>query len=303
MFGQKIATLSLSLIMGLYIATSGTSLAQFIADVKVEESLASSLTDHQARLSNIVGDVKILRGNSEKWVPVKNDDLLTEGDQIKTSTKSSVDIIYDDSALNIAHIQENTLAEFRRIEPTTIYLTDGNIFNSLESLPKGQNYEIATETAVSGVRGTQFLKSHSSSKKSDSLMVSEGSVESFPVLSDGSMANEPIRVEKDQGLKLGGVLRSEELKNIKPESLSKENQAEMAKFSKDIDTRLEKSMGGAEMLRERRAFAKNLIKKPAFNKKLQELLKEQDLAMLHGDSDREPDDGSLPPTGESQSQS
>jgi hypothetical protein len=67
-----------------------------------------------------------------------------------------VTVVFDSRDVNLARIEENTLAEFVSIEPTEIYLRDGSIFSLLENLKKDEPYQISTPTAVASVLGTFF---------------------------------------------------------------------------------------------------------------------------------------------------
>lgn len=120
------------------------------------KNLSSSLEDHLAEVFNLQGDVRILKKESEEWLPAQKEMIIEQGYQILTGKESFVEIAYDQHFLNIARIEENTKAEFRSIEPTDLLLEDGAIFNALDGLGKRGHYQIATPTAVAGVQGTTF---------------------------------------------------------------------------------------------------------------------------------------------------
>lgn len=126
---------------------------------KLIAALESS-EDHQARIFQVRGEVRILKKASEEWVSAAEDMLLEVGDQVLTGKGSFIDIAYDSYFLNLARIDENTKAEFLNIEPTIVRLEDGTVFSALDGLKPGDRYEIATPTAVAGVRGTHFLVSY-----------------------------------------------------------------------------------------------------------------------------------------------
>lgn len=116
----------------------------------------SGRTDQLARIFDFQGDVKVLKSDSEEWMPAKKGMVLEAGDQILTGQDGHLNVVYDNQFLNIARIEKNTKAEFRSIEPTDLFLEDGTIFNALDGL-SGQGYQISTATAVAGVRGTELF--------------------------------------------------------------------------------------------------------------------------------------------------
>jgi hypothetical protein len=234
------------------------------------DELASSFGDHQAAISHLAGSVRILRADSEEWAEAKENDSVAEGDQIKTSNGASCDILYDDSSLNIVHVDENSIVTFLTIEPTYLYLMDGSIFNSLEGLPDGEQYEVSTETATTGIRGTKFLRTYLASEQSDSTIVSEGTVESFPVLADGSLSQEAVRIQKDNELTLTPeMLRSTPISGLRPVPATPEHRGRLEHFSNGVETRLEKFAGGREQLNQKREQARAAMRAPGFRIRFQ----------------------------------
>ncbi len=109
-----------------------------------------------AKIVDVSGEVRILKNGSEDWAAVAAGDFIQSGDQILTGASGTADIAIDSYLLNIAHIAENTKAEFRSLKPTDIYMEDGSIYSALDGLGAGDGYQIATPTAVAAVRGTHF---------------------------------------------------------------------------------------------------------------------------------------------------
>ncbi|MBI3316707.1 MAG: hypothetical protein HYZ85_01710 [Candidatus Omnitrophica bacterium] len=116
-----------------------------------------SLTDHQAVIFEVKGDVRLLKNGDGEWKKAEKGLLLEAGDQILTGEKSSLEFAYDEFFLNIVRIDEKTKAEFRSIEPTDLYMEDGTIFSALDGLGEAGKYQISTPTAVAAVRGTEFI--------------------------------------------------------------------------------------------------------------------------------------------------
>jgi signal transduction histidine kinase len=232
--------------------------------------LADTFADGKAVISSVTGTVKILRSGTDEWVAIVEGNVLEEGDQIRTDSESSVDIVYDSSSLNTARIDENTIAEFRGLEPTFVYLADGSIFNSLEALPEGQDYEVATDTAVNAIRGTKFLRTFEAANQTDSTAVTDGSVESFSVLSDGTKSEESVFIQKDNALTLTPeLLRTTPFSQLKPVLSSFETRKKIAGLEDNLQKRLAQSVGGPEILKEHRERARANMEHPEFHQAFQ----------------------------------
>ncbi|MDP3921375.1 MAG: FecR family protein [Candidatus Omnitrophota bacterium] len=138
---------------------------------------AKSLIDHKAQILTLQGKVTVLRTGKDQWRALTSQDIIYEGDQIKTGPGAHLELYFDDYYLNIARVGPNSLVHFRAIEPTDILIYDGELFNSLDALPPGSTYEVATPTSVVGVRGTQFLRRHNAATGVSSTYVIEGVVQ------------------------------------------------------------------------------------------------------------------------------
>lgn len=161
---------------------------------RVEDSLA----DHRAYVFQVIGSVKLLKKDSERWRTLKAGMVIEQGDQIRTSAESSARIHYDDYYLNIVQIKENSVAEFQSIEPTRIFITNGEVFSALDGLPQGSSYQVVTPTAVGGVRGTRFIRAFNPVTRQDRTLVSEGTVE--VILKDTQYAGKAFKVTGQQTL-------------------------------------------------------------------------------------------------------
>lgn len=134
-------------------ATKAQDAQTSLPQTQLEKS--DTLKDHQAKVIQIEGEVKILKVNTENWVSAEKGMILETGDQILTGDNSHIEFSYDEFFLNIAKIEQKTKAEFRSIEPTDLYMEDGTIFSALDGLA-GNKYQISTPTAVAAVRGTHL---------------------------------------------------------------------------------------------------------------------------------------------------
>lgn len=137
----------------------------------------ASLTDSLAVAFRIEGDVRVLKTDEDNWKTLEQGSVIRTGDQIRTGPGAFAEVRFDDFYINTARITENSMAEFVSIEPTKIYLSDGEVFSSLDGLPKGTTYQVVTPTAVAGVRGTRFVRAFDAVTQRDSTMVAEGLVQ------------------------------------------------------------------------------------------------------------------------------
>ena len=136
-----------------------------------------SMVDRQAVVIALRGEVRCLEKNGMLWRTLHPGRTIRAGDQIRTGKHSHVLLSYDRFHLNIVVIQENSLAEFRSIEPTQIYITQGEVYSSLDGLPSGASYQVITPTSVGGVRGTRFIRAFDPQTKTDTTIVTEGRVD------------------------------------------------------------------------------------------------------------------------------
>lgn len=172
-------------------------------DSKTPETIGegSTLVDHQAIVYHIEGDAKILKSSAQDWMPLEKGTRIAVGDQVRTGANTIVEIHYDEFYLNSVRLEANTIAEFKSIEPTDIYLTDGSIYSNLEGLPEGTSYQIATPTAVASVRGTQFFKEYMASTQEEKTCVLEGKVEVAAMDQTGNVNwNQAMEVKSDETL-------------------------------------------------------------------------------------------------------
>lgn len=163
-------------------------------------------SDPTAKVFDVSGQARLLKKNSDQWVPVEKGMTIEAGTQILTGPSSFVDIAYDDYYANVTHLQENVKAEFKSIEPTEIFLEDGTIFNALDALDPDSSYQVATPTAVASVRGTHFEVAYDEAhqKFSTAAIPEEGKAASRILLQDrrSGMSSEPVELRSGEELNL-----------------------------------------------------------------------------------------------------
>ncbi len=152
---------------------------------------------------NYYGDITILKNNGEQ-LKLNNtqNSLIENGDVITTSQNSKVELQFLEGRGNI-HIGENTKLKFNQQDSTDVIdLIKGKVklgvqkidefekdlieaydrlFEDIQGIDKSlkkiiRRFEVRTPTAVTSVRGTEFLVNHDDMKGTE-IIVLEGSVE------------------------------------------------------------------------------------------------------------------------------
>ncbi|MGD9202296.1 MAG: FecR family protein, partial [Chitinispirillia bacterium] len=125
-------------------------------------------------IKSIVGDVKVRRGKSPKWVKARPNISLKESDAIRTFVESEVNIVTTEgSNLVIGENSTLELSDFSvnrgGITKTGVKILNGNVMANVKKLVnKKSKFEFETPTAVASIRGTRVgfdvLKSKTSIK-------------------------------------------------------------------------------------------------------------------------------------------
>lgn len=245
-------------------------------DQKVQVILEDSLSDHQAKVFEIVGEVWFQTSSSEDWQPLAKDQDIYEGDKIKTSAGAYAVISYDESFLNYVRIEEKTLMEFEALEPTVVRIEDGSVFNNLDGLLEGSFYETSTPTSVAAVRGTSFVRSYNASDGTDDTSVVTGTVEVAPVDFETGRAHKSARyeVKADHSLALDRKkVLSGNFESFKPKVMTQKRKEHLQLKRNQFEQRIEKDFPErAKRVREARKAFNNLKERPA---RMQTVLKKQ----------------------------
>jgi hypothetical protein len=138
-----------------------------------------------AKVSKFSGQVEIARHFDWKWVPVVDNMLVSEGDWIRTRSRSSVEIRQDDGT--VIKLRPNTKAMISLagetktargdVRVTQVKLESGSMMAKVNKLlQRDSRFEIETPTATSFVRGTEF-RVKVEDKGATRLEVLEGAVD------------------------------------------------------------------------------------------------------------------------------
>ncbi len=164
-------------------AIRSQNLSQKIIDIAREESTTSS----EVRFYKIEGDVKVKRAGSFVWDAATSKTLLRFGDQIKTSSKASAQIIYFDGT--ITTIRPGSLLEIREMyeDPKTKVhqvrekLNFGALLASTQKKrAEGSYHEVSTETSkAKSDAEAEFKVAYDKDLGESSIDLYKGSLEVF----------------------------------------------------------------------------------------------------------------------------
>jgi hypothetical protein len=110
--------------------------------------------DYYCEVMTVKGSAFLVNDREKK--PLKEGDLLKNGDRLEVAEASYVDLAYDRQWNNLTRIRENSQVTICSIYPTGLSMKEGDIFAKLHALPKNSTFEIETPTAVAAVRGSEY---------------------------------------------------------------------------------------------------------------------------------------------------
>ncbi len=137
----------------------------------------------KGKITHIQGKVELLPSTSrDKWLPVALNDLIEQGQKIRTSAESSVEISYPDDVF--LFLRENTMVRVVKTREKSkinkaydFFLDIGRSTSKIrKATGKKNKYQIRTPTAVAGARGTNY-RVNVDSEKNTRLEVLEGMVD------------------------------------------------------------------------------------------------------------------------------
>jgi hypothetical protein len=155
-----------------------------------------------AKVSSSHGEVEVKRVFDKRFIPVVNNLLLREGDEIRTWSGSGVRILFEDGSyvfvnshtkVKVISLGESNASATSRLQ---ILLKEGSIWSQIQKQLNRQ-FEIRTTTASTIIRGTRFR-----------VKVEPGNATRVEILEgavDFQAGGEPVSVGAQQGaLALGG---------------------------------------------------------------------------------------------------
>lgn len=132
-------------------------------------------------IAYISGEVDI--ADESGWFPAEIGDLISPSDRIRTAADSSCEIQF--GRIAVISLQENTEIDISRINLTPesskvgIAMAAGTVLSKVQKLSGADSFSVRTQSAVCGVRGTEFSVTTDASGQSV-FAVREGSVAILP---------------------------------------------------------------------------------------------------------------------------
>lgn len=177
-----IKSMMILIILGLFAACSPKQAEAPQASVTSEElpPLEAPALD-EGLVSYVSGIVDIYSGG--EWIPAEIGDLVTVNESIRTEEGSSCELQFGKTA--VIRIQEKTEVALSRISLTPeankvgIAMVAGTVLAKVEKLSRQDSFSVRTQSAVCGVRGTEFSVSAEEGQETI-LAVKTGSVAVLP---------------------------------------------------------------------------------------------------------------------------
>lgn len=173
------------------------------SDVAVEEAKGSDEKPVAGQVKVLQGSVSIVHADGKKSV-VSGEAPVREGDTIESDKDAGAVVnfkggnklhVQPDSAVEVKEFKDPQSPENRK---ALLHLIKGKIRNQVEQKYNGKTsyYKVLTKTAVAGVRGTDFLVSHSEDGKLETKIETLGGKVVFSDLEE----KEVREVRKGEGV-------------------------------------------------------------------------------------------------------
>jgi len=152
---------------------------------------------HQGMVTFFSGEVTVF--DEGEWWDLQIGDLLEVEDIVKTGADSYCEIQFGETA--VVRVQENTELTMSKLNLTPgesdvgLKMGTGSVLSKVQKLAGAEKFKVQTQTAVCGVRGTEFSV-HSDKDNKTVLAVKEGSVAVLPSNVDVEKLKERV---KDKG--------------------------------------------------------------------------------------------------------
>jgi hypothetical protein len=225
--------------------------------------LASPTFGHSMRINFFIGTSTLIRDG--KSITIKVGDIVSNGDIIKTSKDSVVEILYDNgSKITIESNSEVKIGDKNIKSSKDVTIISGKLAAKFIKSSKGES-KIVTPTTICAVRGTDFT-----------VAVSKGG-DSKVELTDGKLnvRNPYGSVDLDKGFSAETDLAGEPIKgrndnnidkweNKKNSSLDENIEDRVKKYATHVDNFGEKSESNNKELEDLRAAAINASSKKNF---------------------------------------
>ena len=130
------------------------------------------------RATIVEGDATVQIAGVSSKQPLLQDAMLREGDVVQTGPDGRVEISYNGSTLRLG---QNVKLELRQAPQQgrafSARLWLGSLWLRVHKLLQDESFQVETENAVAGVRGTEFMVEAGTQGGEDRVRVYEGAVE------------------------------------------------------------------------------------------------------------------------------
>lgn len=134
-----------------------------VHDSWAKRPLAVMISKGDARVTLIEGTAEVMPAGKKVWCPLVVDSLLVNGDQVKTGPQSRIEMILpdesrlrfaDNTRFRIVNIEKGEEAQERNVRVNVVL---GRTWaNVSKTLGVQSSFELSSENAVAGVRGTVY---------------------------------------------------------------------------------------------------------------------------------------------------
>jgi hypothetical protein len=220
-------------------------------------AMVFSQSERQATIQNMIGSVKVRRGEASVWKDARPKMPIMEKDAIRTFVESQVELVTSEGS--VIKLDENTtmeVASFKQYpngsQATKVSILSGAVLSNVKKLMNNRSqFEFETPTATASIRGTKLGLEVTSEKTS--VKVYEGEVIVTPKGASAGLsvkANQMTTIVKDQKTSAIEVLTERQKKTIGNPDSARANVA-------PIDTSRSKSK--ADSLKQGAPFVLNVV--------------------------------------------
>ncbi len=210
-------------------------------------------TSRKITLIGIKGEVQVRKAGSEEWVTASEGFELYEGDSIKTKTKSSALLKFDDGTItkvgSLTILNINKLFIEGKGKSTMLDVEMGKVWHRVKKINVDDTFRVMTPSAIAGVRGTFFASEVD--ETISTFDVFEGEVEVYqkdtPSAKIVLKQNERTKVEANKAPTAPTVIPKEELDVLKNEFSEEEYNAYSYSIEMDISPETIEAGGKADV--------------------------------------------------------
>jgi len=150
----------------------------------------------QAIVTNIEGEVRVLRPKTTYWHPASLEEILLVGDTVETGDRSSAELTFLDG--NVVELGADSVLKIDQLGKYDKYMHEelglekGKL---LSTVRKGSSFSVRTPQAVAAVRGTEFAVAVDEGESQ--VGVFDGSVSVKHYESEGKLSSSEVVLKKN----------------------------------------------------------------------------------------------------------